>query len=598
MRQSSVSRRVVIVLMVIHALLVSWCSLRSGFAWTEVGLLPAGVLDWRYGSYDVFRVNPPLVRMWATLPVLALNPDVPFAGTLTDPRSRAEWEVGAAMLKVDALAAERYLTIARLFCLPFSIAGMWVAVRWAKDLFGTAASIGAAVIWTFFPMLIGYECLISGDAQAACMGLVTFYCFRGWLKRPDIAHAYFLGIVLGLTLLTKTSWFILIGLLPMLWVVIRTGEAWLAQRRSIRAIGREAGLLVTAVLISLCVVNTIYGFAGSFRRLDSFDFISKALAGTQAWQEGSWSNNRFRGTILGALPVPLPESLVIGVDLQKWDFDRERWSYFRGQWRTQGWWYYYVYGLAIKMPLGFWILFVFAAALAVFKPACRGPWQDELLLWIPMILVIAGASLETGLNRHLRYVLPALPPAIVLASRAFCVFAGGSRFSRALVVAATAWLVTSSLWIFPHSLSYFNESIGGPKRSAWHMNASNIDWGQDLTYLRRWQQRKADGRPLYVKNYLHLTKPEEFGIEVAGVVPSMYSRDSRSPNGMEAKRRFMPGWYAVDRESILRQSGDYAYLNQLDPADWAGYGFVIFDVTEEVAQRLEREWNEGGAEDE
>lgn len=594
MRQSSVSRRVVVALMVIHALLVSWCSLRSGFAWTEVGLLPAGVIDWRYGTYDVFRVNQPLVRMWATLPVLALNPDVPFAGTLSDPRSRAEWEVGAAMLKVDALAAERNLTIGRLFCLPFSIAGMWVAVRWAKELYGTAAGVGAAVIWTFFPMLIGYECLISGDAQAACMGLATFYFFRGWLKRPDIAQAYFLGIVLGLTLLTKTSWFILIGLLPMLWVVIRTGEAWLAQRRSIRAIGREAGLLVAAVLISLFVVNTIYGFAGSFRRLDSFDFISKALAGTQGWQEGSWSNNRFRGTMLGALPVPLPESLVIGVDLQKWDFDRERWSYFRGQWRTQGWWYYYVYGLAIKMPLGFWILFVFAAALAVFKPACRGPWQDELLLWTPMILVVIGASLETGLNRHLRYVLPALPPAIMLASRAFCVFAGGSRFSRALVVSATAWLVASSLWIFPHSLSYFNESIGGPKRSAWHMNASNIDWGQDLTYLRRWQQGKADGRPLYVKNYLHLTKAEEFGIEVAGVVPLMYKKETRLPYGTE-NGRLIPGWYAIDRESILSASGEYAYLNQLEPADWAGYGFVIFDVTEEVAKRLEREWNEDDA---
>jgi hypothetical protein len=132
MRQSSGSRRVIVSLMVIHALLVSWCALRSGFAWTEVGLLPAGVIDWRYGSYDVFRVNPPLVRMWATLPVLALNPDVPFAGTLSDPRSRAQWEVGAAMLKVDARAAERNLTIARLFCLPFSIAGMWVAVRLAK----------------------------------------------------------------------------------------------------------------------------------------------------------------------------------------------------------------------------------------------------------------------------------------------------------------------------------------------------------------------------------------------------------------------------------------------------------------------------------
>ena len=31
-------------------------------------------------------------------------------------------------------------------------------------------------------------------------------------------------------------------------------------------------------------------------------------------------------------------------------------SYLRGEWRKEGWWYYYLYGLAMKVPLGVWAL--------------------------------------------------------------------------------------------------------------------------------------------------------------------------------------------------------------------------------------------------
>lgn len=36
-----------------------------------------------------------------------------------------------------------------------------------------------------------------------------------------------------------------------------------------------------------------------------------------------------------------------------------------------------------------------------------------------------------------------------------------------------AWFVASSLWIYPHSLSYFNESIGGPLNGPEHLLGSN-----------------------------------------------------------------------------------------------------------------------------
>lgn len=45
------------------------------------------------------------------------------------------------------------------------------------------------------------------------------------------------------------------------------------------------------------------------------------------------------------------------------------------------------------------------------------------------------------------------------------------------------WFLVSSLWIYPHNLSYFNESIGGPLCGPQHLLGSNLDWGQDLRYL-------------------------------------------------------------------------------------------------------------------
>jgi hypothetical protein len=54
-----------------------------------------------------------------------------------------------------------------------------------------------------------------------------------------------------------------------------------------------------------------------------------------------------------------------------------------------------------------------------------------------------------------------------------------------LVTVLLAWFIASSLWIYPHSLAYFNEAIGGPLNGSNHLLGSNLDWGQDLRYLLR-----------------------------------------------------------------------------------------------------------------
>ena len=72
--------------------------------------------------------------------------------------------------------------------------------------------------------------------------------------------------------------------------------------------------------------------------------------------------NRFTNSNLGELPVPLPTDYLRGIDVQWQDFEQGWHSYLRGEWRNHGWWYYYLYALAVKVPLGSWVLVVCAGA--------------------------------------------------------------------------------------------------------------------------------------------------------------------------------------------------------------------------------------------
>lgn len=67
-------------------------------------------------------------------------------------------------------------------------------------------------------------------------------------------------------------------------------------------------------------------------------------------------------------------------------------------------------------------------------------------------------------------------------------------FSTAVVALCFAWFIASSLWTCPHSLSHFNEIIGGPLRGSKHLLGSNLDWGQDLRYAQNWIEKHDQTR--------------------------------------------------------------------------------------------------------
>ncbi|MGH7137803.1 MAG: hypothetical protein ACREHD_18800, partial [Pirellulales bacterium] len=284
------------------------------------------------------------------------------------------------------------------------------------------------------------------------------------------------------------------------------------------------------------MLNVAYGFEGSFKPLGQLPFVSHVLT-KENEAPATGRVNRFRDSWLGELPVPLPENYLLGIDQTKAEFEAGKRSYLHGRWKLGGWWYYYLYGLAVKVPLGTWGLFLFAiwmrVAAASPKSNVQCPksedgsavseavtWREEVVLLAPAASVLVIVSSQAGSNA-LRYVLPAFPFVFVWISSiasfpgvrrfiaAFCcrgaaVFAAQRRLSlreRAffrgakddihvdksphfmIVGLATLvmlmWSILSSLSVYPHCLAYFNALGGGPLRGHAHLVGSNIDWGQD-----------------------------------------------------------------------------------------------------------------------
>jgi hypothetical protein len=264
-------------------------------------------------------------------------------------------------------------------------------------------------------------------------------------------------------------------------------------------------------------------------------------------------------------------------------------------------------------------IFVLASVLAarrLFSRDFRG-WRDDLVILAPAVVVLTLVSSQTGINRYLRYVLPIFPFLFVWMSQTAQLLTPllanrhsphSFRDGRGEDGDRTAWRhklhvsraalvpllllssVISSLAVFPHHLSYFNELAGGPQGGPAHLLDANIDWGQDLLNLRRWSDAHPEARPFYLA-YFGFFDPRLAGFEFKPVPGTpMESLEARPASEVGP----VPGWHAISVNELYgyKHVGDetdqYAYLRHVDPAARVGYSIIIYHISLEDANRMRR----------
>jgi hypothetical protein len=563
----------------------------------EVGHVPAGLHHWETATFALYRVNPPLPRMLAALAMLPARPQTAYQRLTDAPGLRAEWPVGIDFANANGPRYFDLVCLARLPGVLWSLLGAWVVYRWARELYGEAAGCLGVVLWCFEPTVCAFAQLVVPDLPATVAGLTATYVFWRYLRRPTLGRAWLAGFCLGVAQLTKFTLLVLYPVWLLLWVVYRLRPP--APDRPAPPWPAVLGHASLVVGLSVGLINLGYACHESGRRLGDIPFVSRTLAGEPADpatpRPGPPPSNRFSGSWLGSLVVPLPADYVRGMDVQKKDFEGNYWSYLRGEWRRGGWWYYYLYALAVKVPLGLWALVLWAAALTLRRHRGGAPWQDELALWLPAAAVLALVSSQTGFNHHMRYVLPAFPLVLVSTCKLARYLGRERRKAGALVAALVLWFLGSGLAVHPHSLSYFNEAAGGPDRGAEYLVDSNIDWGQDLLFLKKWLDEHPEARPLGLA-YYNLVDPRLVGIAFQlpprADDPDYVRRWRPSPGYYAVDVNFVRGgtFFVFDGEGRLGKVAvhDYEYFRFFRPIAKAGYSIFIYHITLEDANRFRR----------
>ncbi len=469
------TRLAVVVLLAVFGLLCAHGLFRDSPTVDEFAHLPAGYHALRTGTFDLFPLNPPLIKVMSALPLLFLHPEI---DTTTPPRNTGwyPWEFATRFMEANRAGFDRIFLFGRLPVVALGMLLAWLVFAWARALYGDEAGLTALVFAVFCPSLVAHAHLATVDVGFAAMVVLALWTLQRFVQEPSVGRLLQCGGALGLCELSKHTALLLYPIFAILAAVaLWRGERFPLFARSGRGVASSLLALGAIFAVSLAVLDAGYLFQGVGSPLGEHHFASAGLRALAA-RLPSW------------LPVPLPRAWLAGFDaLQRINETGEFPEYLFGRWSRQGSLFYYLATVVFKTPLP--LLAAFVAAPFVRRGSGAG--RGEYFLWLPALLLLAAFSVGSKVHYGIRYVLPVLPLLMIYAAR---LVPGLRGARRALRVGAAALLLAyplSIVLVTPDTIDYFNLLAGGePDRI---LLDSNLDWGQGLERLRTFMDREGLG---------------------------------------------------------------------------------------------------------
>ncbi|WP_417389504.1 ArnT family glycosyltransferase [Gimesia sp.] len=531
----------------------------------ERNLLPAGYYHLKYGRYDIAQVNPPLCRMIFATPLFLFNIDEDWGSLQNNNGSRPEYLVGQDFLEKNGSSIQEILGICRSIAALFSSLAAWCVFLIAKKLYGSLSGFVASIIWCFSPLILGHGQTIGHDLPGASLLALAYLGFMKVLDRGKPIDYLLCGILSGLSFLARTMNIAVIIIWFLVFIVSR-GKSPTSRK-----------LVVSSFVffISILVFNLGYEFSGTFKFLSDYEFCSQSLSGQD---NPDICGNRYRNSILGSIPIPLPKDFVVGLDLQKKDFESPAFSsYLCGEWRKHGWWYYYLYAWLVKTPIGFQLIIIPALIFAIKRIVLNTAQPLELYLIIAVLVPFFLTAMQSGFTIHYRYVFSSFPFIAVLASQLWCDKFPLPKF-RILFNVLLSYGIISSLLVFPSSISYFNEWVGGATNGGKYLLHSSCDWGQDAYLLKKWYQNyESSGETIFLQcqseiSYYQLGIPKNS-------IPRRSTLGKRIDND---QAKLMPGYYVISVGFLYGEDQEFRYLDSFEPIEHIGYSIKVYHLTDKM----------------
>ncbi|MEI8329951.1 MAG: glycosyltransferase family 39 protein [Chlamydiia bacterium] len=432
-----------------------------------------GYLSLKNGDYRLDPGHPPLLRIWAALPLLWCS-DLHVNTTEIDQSRPRDWVNGKFMEFSNRFMfldndAELLLTPPRVMVLLLGIALGVLLFFWILQWLGSKEAIAGLFLYTFEPNITAHSCLVTTDLGMTLFFFGTLYFLWRYCNKRNLTNIMCVAIMFSMAIVSKHSSVILYPIIILITLVV-----W---RRKKLSIPNVALMLFMILIFSYIFIWAFYSFR--YQPSESYGWLFNFTANipqTLSSRIVDWIDAR----------KLLPNAYIQGLFYTQ-RVTEGRDSFLAGEYSTHGMFWYFPFAFVIKTPITLIALFL-SGLFVCFKKI--GSWGFDGLVFavIPAVIYI-GCAMAVGINIGLRHILPIYPFVILIAVASIHVlFSGKSRWSRSAIGVALLFYLIEFLSIYPDNLAFFNRFVGGPEHGSSYLVDSNIDWGQDLKGLKKWMK--------------------------------------------------------------------------------------------------------------
>jgi hypothetical protein len=255
-----------------------------------------------------------------------------------------------------------------------------------------------------------------------------------------------------------------------------------------------------------------------------------------------------------------------------------RTSYLFNARKLTGWFYYFPLAMLMKTPLATLLALGGAAALGIWffrrRQRSFGEWWTAACLAIPPGVYLLSSMLS-NMNIGVRHILPIYGFLYV-----GCGVVGAAAIRRwgrkALLTVAglAAALATETLSAAPDFIAFFNVAAGGERNGINLLADSNLDWGQDLPLLAKWQKAHPDVN-LYL-SYFGMTDPAAYGIRYRPLVGNY--KMGPKPDGKPLQFPAVFAISASNLQALPKDTEQWAGYRNLTPIDVLGGTIYLYEI--------------------
>jgi len=434
--------------------------------------VPAGYIYLKKHDFAFSPEVPPLPRYLAAAPLVFMDLELPDNRSFWARDDRAVFS-REFLYVLNRDHAAKIIFLSRVPMILLGLSGGIFLFLWVRKRYGDLPGVLASLFYFISPNILAHSSLATTDITATVFIMMSVLTFWDYFESADYRTAISAGIVLGLALLSKYSSL----LLPVIYF------SMVASRLSL--VVRKKDLV--KYILSFLILATVSGivlwagylfeykplFDGALRAEEKAGFIQRLI-----------NDPIVSGKVISFLkdvPVPLSSYIMGFLGVIKHGSEGAR-TFFMGTWSHKGNPFYYIVAFLIKTPVPVIISFICGSIVMFFDDTSKNRKFGVYLLLVISVFIVSAS--RSDLQLGLRYILPVYPLIFIIASYGLSYFAGNHGFGKYFSILFIIWLFVSNLLIWPHYLSYYNELVGGPENGYKYLRDSNIDWGQDLPFLK------------------------------------------------------------------------------------------------------------------